>query len=216
MGLCCCKDWRGHLPAPKGNSRARTCAAGWGPQRSGAGRAPPASSSSCRGPPDPPRGTCPPLLQGRPPPASALERAQVWLQLPESLRTSERASRCSSGRAEPGWGLGSGPPGGRGGEPSRAGRARPLGQPSPRLGRSSPRTRPRPPVLCRLSPASSPHRLCGLTAGSGTSILLARLCHKLGPRDPDSESFKSRGRTCEGSCLWNAADVERAPSGEKG
>lgn len=49
MGLCCCKDWRGHLPAPKGTSWARTCTAGWGPQRSGAGRALPALSSYCRG-----------------------------------------------------------------------------------------------------------------------------------------------------------------------
>lgn len=56
MGLCCCKDWRGHLPAPKGNSGVRTCAAGWGPQFPGAERAPPAPYSSCRGVPDPPRG----------------------------------------------------------------------------------------------------------------------------------------------------------------
>lgn len=107
MGLCCCKDWRGHLPAPKGNSRERTCAAG--------------SFQLLLGDARPASGTCPPLLQGCPPPASALERVQVWLQLPESLQTSERASRWSSCSTEPGWGLGPGPPGGRGGERSRGG-----------------------------------------------------------------------------------------------
>lgn len=52
MGLCCCKDWRGHLRAPKGNSgraRAPRCSRGHnscgGPQS----LRPPAPTQLCRG-----------------------------------------------------------------------------------------------------------------------------------------------------------------------
>lgn len=63
MGLCCCKDWRGHLQAPKGNSgRARaSCVCGghtprWSPQCPGTALTCPAfplfpASNSRLGPP---------------------------------------------------------------------------------------------------------------------------------------------------------------------
>lgn len=79
MGLCCCKDWRGHLRAPKGNSPARTCAVGWGSLHCATVRVPP-TFSSCGWV----LAALPPPGLGRPTPASALETAQVWQQVPES------------------------------------------------------------------------------------------------------------------------------------
>lgn len=124
MGLCCCKDWRGHLRAPKGNSWACTCAADSGLMRSGEGRAPPVPSCSLWKLPVPPRGFVRRIPLGHPTPASAVERAQMWLQLPPGDRTLERASRVSFCSAESGWRLGSGPR--VGGEP-RGGESPPYG-----------------------------------------------------------------------------------------
>lgn len=69
-----------------------------------------------------------------------------------------------------------------------------------------------PQVLCRepgLLP-SPPLRLNRL--GPGPFILLARLCHKLGPKGPDSGDFPK----VAGSCLWNAAGLERGSKPRSG
>lgn len=73
-----------------------------------------AAFGCCGGSPSPPRGL------GRPPPSSALERAQVWLQLPQRLGKFGARVQGSSCSSERGWGLGSGPR--AGGEQSGEGR----------------------------------------------------------------------------------------------
>lgn len=76
----------------------------------------------------------------------------------------------------------------------------------------APGSRPRPQVLCRepgLLP-SPPLRLNRL--GAGPFILHARLCHKLGPRGPDSEFSKSRGELLvERSGLGEGSKQRNAP-----
>lgn len=66
---------------------------------------------------------------------------------------------------------------------------------------------PTPPA--RPAPAT-PLRL-NRPEGAGPFIL-TRLCHRLGLSGPDSRVFQSRSGTCEQSCFWNAAGLERAQS----
>lgn len=138
MGLCCCKDWRGRLRAPKGNS-ARG--------RRGAG--PPRGSAACA--PAPLGGWRPVLRASRhlPQPGKALRCGHRSPGL-RTLECASRSSSCPTGLAGA-WGLAQGRRaadrrqvhgGGGGARPPPA----PPAGPPPR----EPRPRPR--------------RLCGLTA----------------------------------------------------
>lgn len=159
MGLCCCKDWREHLRAPKGNSRcaraprARDLCAS---VRSARRRLPPAAaggyyllipdlSASFPGPPD----TCRSLGKdsGR---VSELWSAHSRVAL---------APRC---QLEPGAGPWAGEErcGAHSGHPLQVRQVH-AGEEESRVPCPAP---PHTQVLCRGSRASARRRLCGLTA----------------------------------------------------
>lgn len=161
--MCCCKDWRGHLRAPKGNSgRARVPRCSHGPNPCGGPQSlrPPAPAHLCRG-------SRPLTLAGASPNSGTRGGSQGYAR-----------SRGAAQRGDPDgrWARGQvrqvhcciGP--GRGGGPRSTAVAG---------GSQTPPARPAPGTPLRLNRRE----------GAGPFIL-TRLCHRLGLRGPDSEFSK--------------------------
>lgn len=206
MGLCCCKDWREHLRAPKGNSRcaraprARDLCAS---VRS----APPAPSSCGWGLPPPHPGLVCQFSW------AARHLPQPWKGLRSRLRTLERASEGCSCSAVPAgaWGRALG---GRGAVWG-AQWAPAAGPPSSRWGGGVPGALPRPAPHAgplQREPGQRPAPPLRLNRPGADPFILIRLCHKLGPMGSESEFSESRAGTCEGSCLWNAEAGRELPA----
>lgn len=103
MGLCCCKAWRGHLRAPKGNSRRARA------PRARGFCAPGAASSGCGRGCEPLLGDLPAVSRGLRTPASAWDGLRCGCKSRDCELGSclARASRSSPGSAAPagagGW-----------------------------------------------------------------------------------------------------------------
>lgn len=218
MGLCCCKDWRGHLRAPKGNSRACTCAADSGLRRPGEGRAPPVPSCSHWKLPGPASGIRPQDSPG--PPDTCFRRgkgsdvAATFPRCPNFGARFQRLLLLGGARLEvrvPSRGRKGAE---RRGKPALRGPARTVSAGCWSAKSKAGSAEPLAPGPARRSFAESlvcsRRRLCGLTASErGHSFSSPASVTNLDPRAL-TQSFPK----VAGSCLWNAAGLERVPSRE--